>query len=111
MSIKGGNTVEVLIAATDTTLINPTLGRIVITSAILSEQSGAEETIELFISTSAVSAGSKRLGEVVLPADDTQDPIELADRGVPSGSYLIGKGAAGGLVTAYITYTQYTGSS
>lgn len=111
MSIKMGNSVEVLILATDTTILNPTTGRVVITSVILSEQTGAQETLELFISTDATSASGERIEKLVLAADETTDPISMPDRGIPEDSFLIGKATTGSLVKAYVTYTQFTGSS
>lgn len=111
MAIKSGNTVEVLITSSDTTIINPTTGRIVISSGLLTEQTGNAETLELFISTDASSAAGERLEKLVFAADEPLDPISLPDRGIPSGSFLIGKATTGNRVKAYITYTQFTGSS
>jgi len=111
MTIKGGNTANVLILVTDTTLLNPTTGRAVITFASLHEQTGAEETLELFISTDASSAAGERIDKLIFPANETQSPTSLAGLSIPSGSYLIGKGTTGSLVKADLTYTQYTGAS
>ena len=111
MGIKSGNSNDELVLSTDTVLLHPTTGRAVITSAILSEQTGAQETIELFVSSDASSAAAERIEKLILTADETIDPISLPDRSIPDGSYLLAKGGTGSLVTAYITYTQYTGSS
>jgi len=111
MTIKGGNTANVLILITDTTLLHPTTGRAVITFASLHEQTGVEETLELFVSTDASSAAGERIQQLIFPANETQSPTSLAGLSIPSGSYLIAKGTAGSLVKADLTYTQYTGSS
>ena len=111
MPIKSGNTTDILILGTDTTLLNPTDGRAVITFGSLHEQTGAAETLELFVSTTSASAAGKRIDRVVFSANETIDPISLSGLGIPSGSYLIGKATTGSLVKSQITYTQYTGSS
>ncbi len=111
MTIKSNNTANVLILVTDTTLLNPITGRASITFASLHEQTGAQETLELFLSTDATSASGERIDKLVFAADETQSPISLAGLTIPSGSFLIAKGTAGSLVKADISYTQYTGSS
>jgi hypothetical protein len=111
MAIKSGNSAEALVLITDTTLLSPTTGRGVITSLILSEQTGAGETIELFISTNASSVAAERIETITLSANESTEPLSMPDRGIPDGSYLIAKGTTGSIVTAYLTYTQYSGAS
>lgn len=111
MAIKSGLSAEALVLVTDTALLNPSTGRALVTSLILSEQTGAQETVEIFISTDAVSASGERIEIITLAANESSDPITMPDRSIPSGSYLIAKATTGSLVTAYLTYTQYTGDS
>jgi len=111
MPIKSGNTSTVLVLSTDTTLLNPTTGRAVITSAVLHEQTGAAETVELFISANSASAAGERIDRIVLAANETNMPLALGGLAVPSGYYLIGKATTGSLAMMSITYTQYTGAS
>lgn len=111
MTIKSGNSANVLILVGDTTLLNPTTGRAMITAAVLHEQTGASETLELFVSTDASSAAGERIDKLVFAANETQAPISLAGLSIPSGSFLIGKGTAGSLVKAKLTFTQYTEAS
>ena len=75
------------------------------------EQTGAQETIELFVSTDSSSAAGERIDKIVFAADETINPTSLAGLTIPSGSYLIAKGTTGSLVKADLSYTQYTGSS
>lgn len=100
-----------MILITDTTLLNPTTGRASITFASLHEQTGAQETLELFVSTDSSSAAGERIDKLVFAADETQNPTSLAGLTIPSGSFLIAKGTAGSLVKADLSYTQYTGGS
>lgn len=111
MSIKSNNPANVLILITDTTLLNPTTGRASITFASLHEQTGAAETVELFVSADETSAAGERIETVVLAANETKSPISLAGLTIPSGNYLIGKGTTGSLVKADLSYTQYSGDS
>ena len=111
MSIKSNNVANVLVLVTDTTLLNPITGRASITFGSLHEQTGAQETIELFVSTDSSSAAGERIDKIVFAADETINPTSLAGLTIPSGSYLIAKGTTGSLVKADLSYTQYTGSS
>ena len=111
MAIKSNNAANVLVLVTDTTLLNPTTGRASITFASLHEQTGAQETIELFVSTDASSAAGERIDKLIFAADETISPTSLAGRTIPSGSYLIAKGTTGSLVTVDLSYTQYSGAS
>lgn len=111
MAIQSGLSAEALVLATDTTILAPSTGRALVTSLVLSEQTGAQETVEIFISTDAVSSAVERIEIITLAANESSDPITMPDRGVPDGSYLIAKATTGSLVKAYVTYTQYTGSS
>jgi hypothetical protein len=111
MAITTNNPANVLVLITDTTLLNPTTGRASITFANLHEQTGAQETVELFVSTDSSSAAGERIDKIVLAANETVSPISLAGLSIPSGSFLIAKGTAGSLVKADLSYTQYTGSS
>ena len=111
MSIKSNNSANVLILVTDTTLLNPTAGRASITFASLHEQTGVQETLELFVSTDATSAAGERIDKLVFAGDETINPTSLAGLTIPSGSYLIAKGTTGSLVKADLSYTQYTGAS
>ena len=111
MAIKSNNSANVLILITDTTLLTPTEGRASITFASLHEQTGAQETLELFVSTDASSAAGERIDKLVFAANETISPTSLAGLSIPSGSYLIAKGTTGSLVKADLSYTQYTGAS
>lgn len=111
MSIKSGNSANVLVLSTDTVLLNPTTGRAMITFASLHEQTGAAETIELFVSTDNSSASGERIDKLIFAANETQDPISLAGLSIPSGNFLLAKATTGSLVKAQISFTQYTGSS
>jgi len=111
MAIKSNNAANVLVLVTDTTLLNPTTGRASITFASLHEQTGAQETIELFVSTDASSATGERVDKLIFAADETISPTSLAGLTIPSGSYLIAKGTTGSLVKADLSYTQYSGAS
>lgn len=110
MAITSGNTSDVLILSTDTILLNPTTGRAEIYAATLHEQTGAQETVELFISANSASAAGERIQKIVLAANEIEYPISLI-RSVPSGYYLIAKAATGSRVFASLTYKQYTGAS
>jgi len=110
MPIKSGNSVDVLITSSDTTILNPTTGRAMVTMASSHEQTGAAETVEFFISSDSASVAGERIDEVVFSADETIDLTSLI-RGIPSGYYLIGKATIGNLVMVSLTYTQYSGSS
>lgn len=110
MTIQSGNTVDVVIGSGDTTILNPTDGRALITSATVHEQTGATETLELFISADASSAAAERIDSLSFSAGETQAPLSLI-RAVPSGQYLIGNAGTGSQVMVSITYTQYSGSS
>ena len=111
MAIKGNQTANsVLVLSTDTTLLHPTTGRAAITFASLHEQTGAQETVEFFISPDATSAAGERLEKVVFAANETIQPIALLLT-IPDDSYLIAKGTTGSLVECNLSYTQYTGDS
>ena len=111
MAIKGNNPINgVLILATDTTLLNPTTGRAAVTFASLHEQTGAAETVELFISPDATSTAGERIDEVVFAADDTFQPVSMLLT-VAQDEFLIAKGTTGSLVEANLSFTQYTGAS
>jgi len=112
MPIKSNNAANsVLVLITDTTLLHPTTGRATITFASLHEQTGADETVELFISTDSSSAAGERLDKFIMAADETVSPTSLAGLTIASGSYLIAKGTTGSLVESNISYTQYSGAS
>ncbi len=100
----------IVIGSGDTTLLNPTAGRGAVTFASLHEQTGATETIELFISPDATSAAGERLDTIIFAADETLQPASMLLT-VPSGFFLIGKATTGGLVESNISFTQYSGSS
>ena len=111
MAIKGNNAVTgVLILNTDTTLLNPTTGRAAVTFASLHEQTGAEETIELFISSDASSAAGERIDKIVLAANETTQPVSMLLT-IPDDFFLIAKATTGSRVECNLTFTQYTGNS
>ena len=111
MAIKSNNAANgLIIAATDTTLLNPITGRAAITFASLHEQTGSSETIELFISPDSSSAAGERLDEIVFAANETIQPVSMLIT-VPDGNFLIAKATTGARVEANISFTQYTGSS
>ena len=111
MPIMSGNSATATVNSSDTTLLNPTSGRAMITFAILHEQTGNAETVELFISTGATSSAGERIDDLTFAAKESQTPISLAGLAIPSGSFLIAKGGTGGRVFADLTYTQFSGSS
>jgi hypothetical protein len=111
MPINSGNAASAVVLITDTTLLNPTPGRAVITSLVLSQTTGAAETIDLFLSSDSSSATAERIERVVLASNETVDPTSMANFAIPEGYYLIAKGTTGSIVTAFLTYTQYSGSS
>jgi len=110
MAIQSGNSVDVLITSSDTTIINPTNGRILITSATIHEQTSAAETLELFVSTDATSAAGERIETITFSANEIKTPTSLI-RGIPVSNYLIGNATNGSRVMVSITYTTYTGDS
>ena len=111
MTIKAGiaaNNLEV--ASTDTTLLNSSASeRKVVESISLNEQTGAAETVELFVSTSATSAAGDRIATLVFAPNETKNPVAGFNRAIPSGSYLIAKGTTGALVGVNLTFTLYNG--
>lgn len=111
MPIKSGNSSSAVVLITDTTLLNPTTGRAIVTSLVLSQTTGAGETVDLFLSSDASSATAERIERVVLAANETIDPASMVNFAIPDGYYLIAKGTTGSIVTAFLTYTQYTGNS
>ena len=113
MAITTGNSSNgVLVLITDTTLVTAAADtRRVITFASLHEQTGAAETVELFVSTDSSSAAGERLDKLVFAANETIQPASLFGLSIPAGSYIIGKGTTGSLVECNITTTLYTGAS
>lgn len=110
MPIQSGQSVDILIGSGDTTILNPTQGRVLITSASGHEQTGAAETVEFFISANSASAAGERIERASFAANETISLAALR-RGIPSGYYLIGNAGTGNLVMVSLTYQQYSGSS
>lgn len=111
MAIKGNQSANgILIGTGDTTLLHPTTGRASVTFASLHEQTGAQETVELFLSSDETSAAGERIDIIIFAANETRQPISMLVT-VPDGFYLIAKSTSGGRVEANISFTQYTGDS
>lgn len=110
MAIKTNNDANgVLILITDTTLLTSSASeRRAVTFASLHEQTGAAETVELFISTDSSSAAGERLDIINFAPNDTKNPLSMLIT-IPAGSFLIGKGTTGSLVECNISYTLYNG--
>jgi hypothetical protein len=111
MTIQAAQTVDVIVLSTDTTLINPTDGRILITNCTMHEQTGNAETVEIFSSADATSAAAERIDNLSFSASETKYQNALNGKAVDSGAYLIGKATTGNRVMVSITYTQFSGSS
>ncbi len=111
MTIKVGNAANGLeIAATDTTLLSSdALERKVISSATLHEQTGAAETVELFLSADATSAAGERIDILKFSPDETKNPVSLFNRAIPASTFLVAKATTGVRVECNITFTLYNG--
>ena len=112
MSIKTNQTTDlILIGSSDTTLLNPTQGRAGISFGSLHEQTGAAETVELFVSTDGTSAAGERIDTLTFAADETKNPISMTGRAIKQNQFLLAKATTGNLVSATVSYTQYSGDS
>ncbi len=111
MTISSAQSSNVAVGSGDTTLLNPTSGRAMITLGSLHEQTGNTETVDLYISSDATSAAGERIDSLSFAANETKVPSSLQGMAVPSGYYLIGNAGTGARVMASITYTQYSGDS
>ncbi len=110
MGIKTNNAVNgVLILITDTTLLNAASDeRYAVTFGNLHEQTGAAETVELYISTDSSSAVGERFDTLKFAPNETKNPVSILIS-IPAGSYLIAKGLVGSLVECNLSYTLYNG--
>ena len=112
MSIKGNNSSGVISAtAADFTILqNTSTTRWVVTSINLHDHASTGDTIELFVSTDAVSAAAERIDEIVVAVDETKPgifiPIVLA-----AGQFLVGNATTGAVVNLEAVYTIYSGDS
>lgn len=111
MTIKSGiGANSIVVGSGDTTLLNPSSDeRFVVSSGTFHEQTGAAETVELFISPDATSAAGERFQEMKFSPDETKNPVSIYNRAVTAGSFLIAKAATGGRVEANLTFTLYDG--
>jgi len=100
---------SVLITTADTVLLNSGADeRKAISFASLHEQTGQAETVELFLSATAVSAATDRIGKVSFSPNNTKDPLSM-HLVVEAGKFLIAKGSNGSRVKSNISYTLYDG--
>lgn len=112
MSIKGNfSSGLVPIPVGDVTILqNITSTRWVVTAIHVHDQTSVGDTIELFVSSDAVSSAAERIDRLVLAADETKDsafvPVVLE-----AGEFLLGNGVVGGLLVAEAVYTKYDGDS
>ena len=95
MTIKTDIETSVLIGDTDTTVLNPTLGRASIQKAELHNNTASTTTIvELFKSADAVSAASERIGYFTIEGQKSQW-ISEGVTVIPEGEYLLAKADSG----------------
>ena len=112
MSIKGNfSSGLVAIPAGDVTILqNITSNRWVVTAVHVHDQTGVGDTVELFVSSDAISAPAERIDKLVMAVDETKDsafvPVVLE-----AGEFLLGKGVVGGLLVVEAVYTKYDGDS
>lgn len=105
--IAKNNTV---LASGDNTLLSPSASqRFVVSSAVFNETTGAAETVELFIGTSATSVTAKRFKKMVFSPNEDKAPTAIFNRAIPASSFLIAKSATGARVNVDITYTLFDG--
>lgn len=100
----------VAVGTTDTTILNPTAGRSVITHAVVHDTNGGAQTIEFFDSSDATSAAGERIGQVVLAANETKTPDFLRGLSIGKDRFLIAKASAAG-ANIKPTTTNYSGDS
>lgn len=112
MSIKGNNSsgLKPATAVDFTILENISNGRWVVTAISLHEHAGTGDTIELFVSSDAISAAAERIDNIVLGANETKPglftPVVLA-----AGEFLLGNAVTGALANVEAIYTTYDGDS
>lgn len=99
-----------LLATGDNTLLSPSASqRFVVSSAVFNETTGASETVELFIGTSATSVTAKRFKKMGFSPNEDKSPVAMFNRAIPASSFLIAKAAGNNLVNVDLTYTIYDG--
>lgn len=99
-----------VIGTGDTVLLSSSaLERKAITFCSFHEQTGAGESVELFISTDATSVAGERVDKLVFSPNETKNPIS-ALLSIPANSFLLGKATAGAQVEVNISFTLYDGT-